>query len=108
MGIVWDYEALDDLESTLCYIETRFSHKEACFFRRLVIQVAKRLSQFPHLGKIELLLDDGPVAELRSIPIDSHCKLIYTVMPDNIFIIALWNTSRNPKSLEQEVRGRIR
>lgn len=46
--------------------------------------------------------------ELRSIPVDRLCKLIYAVMNEHIFIIALLDTRRDPNTLEQDSKGRLR
>ena len=108
MEIVWDYEALDDLEVILCYIETQFSMKEARLFRQQVVHVIRNLCEFPFLGKVEPLLEDFEEMELRSIPVGRLCKLVYAVMSDRVFIIALWDTRRNPKTLEHEAKGRLR
>lgn len=108
MEIVWDYEALDDLEVILCYIETQFSMKEARLFRQQVVHVIRNLCEFPFLGKVEPLLEDFEEMELHSIPVDRLCKLVYAVMNDRVFIIALWDTRRNPKTLEHEAKGRLR
>ena len=108
MEIVWDYEALDDLEVILCYIETQFSMKEARLFRQQVVHVIRNLCEFPFLGKVEPLLEDFEEMELRSIPVDRLCKLVYAVMSDRVFIIALWDTRRNPKTLEHEAKVRLR
>ena len=108
MEIVWDYEALDDLEVILCYIETQFSMKEARLFRQQVVHVIRNLCEFPFLGKVEPLLEDFEEMELPSIPVDRLCKLVYAVMSDRVFIIALWDTRRNPKTLEHEAKGRLR
>lgn len=108
MEIVWDYEALDDLEVILCYIETQFSMKEARLFRQQVVHVIRNLCEFLFLGKVEPLLEDFEEMELRSIPVDRLCKLVYAVMSDRVFIIALWDTRRNPKTLEHEAKGRLR
>lgn len=108
MEIVWDYEALDDLEVILCYIETQFSMKEARLFRQQVVHVIRNLCEFPFLGKVEPLLEDFEEMELHSIPVDRLCKLVYAVMSDRVFIIALWDTRRNPKTLEHEAKGRLR
>ena len=108
MEIVWDYEALDDLEVILCYIETQFSMKEARLFRQQVVHVIRNLCEFPFLGKVEPLPEDFEEMELRSIPVDRLCKLVYAVMSDRVFIIALWDTRRNPKTLEHEAKGRLR
>lgn len=108
MEIVWDYEALDDLEVILCYIENQFSMKEARLFRQQVVHVIRNLCEFPFLGKVEPLLEDFEEMELRSIPVDRLCKLVYAVMSDRVFIIALWDTRRNPKTLEHEAKGRLR
>ncbi len=107
MEIIWDYEALDDLEDILCYIEVKFSMKEARFFRKQVVHVTQKLCEFPFLGKIEPLLEDFEAMELRSILVDRLCKLIYTVMNNNVFIIALWDTRHNPMTLEQKTKGRL-
>ena len=72
MEIVWDYEALDDLEVILCYIETQFLMKEARLFRQQVVHVIRNLCEFPFLGKVEPLLEDFEEMELRSIPVDSN------------------------------------
>ncbi len=108
MEIVWDYEALDDLEVILCYIETQFSMKEARLFRQQVVHVIRNLCEFLFLGKVEPLLEDFEEMELRSIPVDRLCKFVYAVMSDRVFIIALWDTRRNPKTLEHEAKGRLR
>ena len=108
MEIVWDYEALDDLEVILCYIETQFSMKEARLFRQQVVHVTRNLCEFPFLGKVEPLLEDFEEMELHSIPVDRLCKLVYAVMNDRVFIIALWDTRHNPKTLEHEAKGRLR
>ena len=108
MEIVWDYEALDDLEVILCYIETQFSMKEARLFRQQVVHVIRNLCEFPFLGKVEPLLEDFEEMELRSIPVDRLCNRVYAVMSDRVFIIALWDTRRNPKTLEHEAKGRLR
>lgn len=108
MEIVWDYEALDDLEVILCYIETQFSMKEARLFRQQVVHVTRNLCEFPFLGKVEPLLEDFEEMELHSIPVDRLCKLVYAVMNDRVFIIALWDTRRYPKTLEHEAKGRLR
>lgn len=108
MEIVWDYEALDDLEVILCYIETQFSMKEARLFRQQVVHVIRNLCEFLFLGKVEPLLEDFEEMELHSIPVDRLCKLVYAVMSDCVFIIALWDTRRNPKTLEHEAKGRLR
>ncbi len=108
MEIVWDYEALDDLEVILCYVETQFSMKEARLFRQQVVHITRNLCEFPFLGKVEPLLEDFEEMELRSILVDRLCKLVYAVMNDRVFIIALWDTRRNPKTLEHEAKGRLR
>ena len=89
MEIVWDYEALDDLEVILCYIETQFSMKEARLFRQQVVHVTRNLCEFPFLGKVEPLLEDFEEMELHSIPVDRLCKLVYAVMNGRVFINAL-------------------
>ena len=109
MEIKWSSYALDDLEGTLYDIEERFNFKCARRFRAEIIALARRLANFPDLGKREPLLAHLLDGNIRSIPVDKLNKLIYIeTYDDRLYILALWNTRRNPDTLIAETSGRTR
>lgn len=105
MDIIWDYEALDDLEAILCHIEKRYTIYEAQHFRRELIKSLKNLSNFPNSGKVESSLKDFVDMKVRCITVDKRCKLIYFFMNETIFIVALWNSQCDQETFVQKRRG---
>lgn len=105
MEIIWDYEALDDLEAIFCYMENHYTIYEVQRFRKELINSLKNLSDFPNCGKVELSLKDCVDKKVRYITVDKRCKLIYFFMQENIFIVALWNTLRDRDTLVLRKRG---
>ena len=103
MEIKWDAAALDDLEAVLRYIEDKFSLSDARLFYAEMLKQAGRMAVFPDMGKKESLLN----GQFRSIPVNRLCKVVYTVMPDAIFIVALWSTRRDPEALRRELTDRV-
>jgi hypothetical protein len=67
-----------------------------------LISILKRLELFPESYHIEPLLQDMD-KEYRSINFDKMFKIIYTITENEIIIENLWNSKRNPNSLEKDI-----
>lgn len=57
---------------------------------------------FPEIGKEEPLLA-GRSKVYRSLTIHRLSKLVYTIEPDSIHVVAFWDCRREPKSLADEM-----
>lgn len=60
-----------------------------------------RLATFPYMGKVEYFLS-GSSKEYRSLVVHNHYKLIYRVseVEDTVYVVALWDTRRNPQDMD--------
>lgn len=106
MEVVWDKAAEADFITLLSYLEDNFGMKSARTFRQKVLAYTNSLAEHPKLGHSEPELEiSGTI--FRSLLIDKPCKLVYTLTPVHIFIIALWDTRRNPDSLRDETNRRF-
>ncbi|WP_294470416.1 type II toxin-antitoxin system RelE/ParE family toxin [uncultured Bacteroides sp.] len=106
MEIIWDYEALDDLEAILCYIEDQYSIYEVRHFRQDLIECMRNLTNYPNIGKVEPLLKDCVDKKVRYITVGRRCKLIYLFMPGTIFVVGLWDSRHGQVTPEYKKRGR--
>ena len=58
----------------------------------------------PNIGPIEPLFDACPIA-YRSIIINGLSKMVYYIDDETIYIVAFWDTRREPQSQAQQVNG---
>lgn len=105
MEIVWDNAAKADLICLLTYLEDNFGMKSARDFRRKVLAHVNSLAEHPKLGHSEPELEIADTV-FRSLLVGKFNKLIYTLTPIHILIIALWDTRRNPDALRDETTQR--
>ncbi len=62
------------------------------------------LAQHPKLGKKEPLLDDIP-GEYRSLVVARRYKIVYRIVEEGIFVIAVFDCRRDPDALRRSVTG---
>lgn len=107
MVVIWGPDAKNDLNGILRYIQKEFGTRNARKFREEIKKLEQQLTNFPYIGKLEPLLTDIYNGNIRSIPVDKLCKLIYTEGKENrLYILALWDTRRAPDTLVNETRRR--
>lgn len=100
MRIVWSDEAIESVDNTADYIEDYFGVNRSIEFYDEVQEQADSLLQFPMKGPIDEDLKGGRY-EYRSLGIGELSRLIYRIDGEIIRILYLWNTRRNPITLQR-------
>ena len=99
MKVIWSEQARDELRHVSEYILKEFGRKPRQMFLQEVRHTASLLETNPHLGPEEPLLEETPVL-YRSIVVNYLNKMVYYIHDDVVEIVALWDTRREPKSLQ--------
>lgn len=104
MQVVWKPQASERLEQVAEAGRTQFGERATARFIQNIIQCARLLAAHPYLGPIEPCLSHLPTP-YRSLVVHRHYKLIYCVdeAGEEVTIIALWDTRRNPLRMPQDV-----
>ena len=107
MTCEWQKRAETELEKVSVYCTELFGKRIAEKFIETIDQQVKRLTKNPELGFPEPLLTERQ-RKYRSLMINEHFKLVYYYdkAKDTLFIIDLWDTRREPKSLSRRIRGK--
>ena len=100
MRIIWSDEAIESVDNTADYIENNFGVGRSIEFYNEVQEQVDLLVQFPQRGHIEEYLKGGNY-EFRSLAIGELSRLIYRIDGETIRILYLWNTRRNPITLQK-------
>lgn len=100
MRLVWSDEAIESVDKTGDYIEANFGTARYLKFYEDVQTKADNLITYPNLGRIDPYLIGGK-CEYRSLNINKLSKLIYRIDGENIRILYLWNTRKNPMTLKE-------
>ncbi|MDR1004030.1 MAG: type II toxin-antitoxin system RelE/ParE family toxin [Prevotellaceae bacterium] len=81
-----------------------FGKRTAERLRKSIYLQIKRLTEHPRIGHREFLLE-GHVVVYRSLVVHKHYKVIYHIDEEKqiLYIVALWDTRRNPASLVHAV-----
>lgn len=103
MQVVWMNEAKGLLKAAVAYGLNTFGSTVTSRFITEIRNNNIRLAHFPRIGKIESLLA-GRNREYRSLLVHKHYKVIYYIENETIFIVALWDTRSNPKTLKEKVK----
>ena len=93
--VIWDDKAKQSLKEIYLYI-TKDSHPAAGKVRNAIVKLADSLNTFPERHQVELLIDNKAY---RSVPLWSY-KIIYRVAEEEIRIVDIFHTSRNPKEIK--------
>lgn len=99
MKIEWTGPAVSDLESIQAYI-AKDSPYYAAYFIRQLIDLAEGLASFPRRGRVvpELGLDS-----FRELLFHNY-RLIYSVEPDRVLILAIVHTKRDLSKRSREAK----
>lgn len=94
----WQDAAVRDLEETHAYL---FPHdpEAARRFAATILEAAEELLTFPEMGPVA---DDlRPAGRYRSV-VRGHHRLIYRLEAEIIWILRVWDTRRDPRTLRPE------
>lgn len=97
MIIRWSYRAQKQQDAVADYIFKEFGTLALREFYQKIDKVETDLVEFPEIGKLEPLLAHRKKL-YRSIMLTKMNKLIYTIDNDYIYVHAVWDTRREPKS----------
>lgn len=103
MRIVWSEKARDALRSTALYIRDTFGERSKESFLREIRQTCILLEKTPDMGQREILLMECP-EQYRSLVVGRLNKIVYYINGEQIEIVALWDTRREPKSQAEETK----
>ena len=102
MKVVWSEQARDELRQTSNYILRKFGKKSRQNFLQEVGRIATLLETNPNIGPVETLLENAPVL-YRNIVVNRLNKMVYYINDEKVEIVALWDTRREPKSLQNSI-----
>ncbi len=98
MQVVWTKRAVLSLQQVSDYISANFGERVLANFYQTIQSWTGTLSKMSLMGKVEPLLSALPT-EYRSVVIDYHSKLIYSLDADCIVIHDVWDTRREPQAI---------
>jgi len=97
MKIIWQTRARASYRQVARYINTRFGRKARQEFMQRVKDTERLIKRSPNIGSIDPLYSDRASA-YRSIIINGLNKMVYLINDDTIYIVAFWDTRREPKN----------
>ena len=99
----WDTKAKDSLRQIARYINAKFGKKARVDFMQKVKDTELLLRRSPNVGQIDPLFDGRTIA-YRSVVINGLNKMVYRVDGDIIYIVAFWDTRREPKEQANQIK----
>lgn len=101
MKLKWHPWAIEDQRHIVSYCRMKFGMVTSIEVREQIRHTVKLLKSHPHLGKVEPLLVGCTSLEYRSLLVDTHTKIIYTVHTDFVYIHLLWDVRQDEAYLPQ-------
>ena len=99
----WDPKAKDSLRQIARYINAKFGKKARVDFMQKVKDTELLLRRSPNVGQIDSLFDGRTIA-YRSVVINGLNKMVYRVDGDIIYIVAFWDTRKEPKEQANQIK----
>ena len=103
MKIIWQTPAIVGKRQVTAYIRRRFGIERVKQFRLDVDQTVQMVIHHPNIGSIDPLFDDRPKT-YRSVIINGLSKMVYSIDDETIYIVAFWDTHREPKKQAEQVK----
>ena len=103
----WRKSAKAQLKKSVTYCVQQFGKHVALRFIDSIDHQVNLLASHPHLGSIEPRLENRK-RTYRSLVVHEHFKLVYyiDVQKDLLYIVALWDTRREPAALTSQIRSK--
>ncbi len=94
----WQEKAVDDLEQNHAYL-SEYNPEAARRFAASILEAAEQLLLFPEMGPIA---DDlHPPDRYRSV-VRGHHRLIYRIDSEVIWLLRVWDSRQDPRTLQPE------
>lgn len=103
MRIVWQTPAKEGRRQVSAYIRRQFGIDRVKQFRQDVDQTAKMIMRHPNIGPIDPLFNGRPKT-YHSVIINGLSKMVYYIDGETIYIVAFWDTRREPKKQAEQVK----
>ena len=103
MNVTWSPFAQHQRKEATKYIRREFGSKATKKFHQNIVQWISLIMGNPGIGQKEPLLQ-GRKRDYRSIVISRQNKLVYYVAGDTLYIVALWDTRREPRTQADNVK----
>ena len=101
MKVKWTPAARRQLFNTAKYIKHKFGTNAKDEFMDEVQHTTILLGKYPYMGKEEPFMYDRPL-EYRSIVVSRINKIVYRLEENVLYIVALWDTRREPNAQAQQ------
>ena len=98
MKLVYTEQALISLEETLEFIALSVSQEKLIEIRNRILDRADTLLKQPLIGQKEPFLDHLGLGHRRLI--EGHCKIIYKVVSDCIYITDIFDSRQDPEKMK--------
>ena len=109
MKVEWTEYAKGQKQQIAKYIRRRFGVRHVADFNQDVRQSVQMIIRHPNIGIIDPNFPDSPKA-YRSLIVNGLSKMIYFIDEDKdtIYIVAFWDTRREPKKQAQQVKDNLK
>ena len=97
MQVTWNKKALTQLDAVMKYGIREFGERTAQRLYERIMSYEPLLAANPRLGVEEPLLA-GRKRQYRSLVVHKLFKLVYYVKNNTLYIAALWDTRREPRT----------
>jgi plasmid stabilization system protein ParE len=89
--VSFSQKAETDFESILSYISSEFGDQAVVNFKKLVIDFAVLLEQFPEIGSLQV--NDK---NIRGFVIHRRLKVFYRIKNNKVIVLRLFDTRQHP------------
>ena len=103
MIVKWTPRALREWEKTATYIYREFGAKAVNNFEQDTDKWEKRIASHPEIAHLEPMLH-GKKHPYRGLIFSKHNKMIYYIQNDIIWIVAIWDMRREPRTLADSLK----
>lgn len=103
MKIQWSQEAEDSFNDIVDWYIEHMGWQAAEKFANAIHSRIRLLINNPNLAPLQDLLKDKP-KPYRSLPDGKHCRIIYYVENDIIYITYIWNCRQDNEALAHKVK----
>lgn len=104
MEVVWTKFARDSLRETIAFIVRQWNSTVALKVRDSICHDVVLLERLPCLGRKREIAGLERF-EVRRMIVDTRIKVYYMIYERKIYIMAVWDTRRNPEALEGMLRN---
>ena len=101
--VEWSDEARRDFQRIIRYIAYGFGKKAVRKFEENIAHWERLIALNPAIGPEEAVLQ-GLEKEYHSVVVHRNCKLVYYVKSDTLYIVALWDTRREPAAQADNIK----